>query len=166
VQAAALERERVLILEDEPIIALDTQEICERAGASVVLAPTVPQALRFAEDPAISAEPVCQALGRRRVPFIFFTGMRQWPQNRWPAIPVVQKPAVPAAILGALKFVLLADPHDVGLEARDRDDETLARIDQLIAEGDNSGSCVSVTPLRSSTRRVLIPRPARACLRR
>src|SRR5215469_13241025 len=78
VQAAALEGERILILEDELLIALNIQEICETEGATVVLAPTVPQALRFAENPAVSAgildirvgcedaEPVCEALGRRR----------------------------------------------------------------------------------------------------
>jgi hypothetical protein len=36
------------------------------------------------------------------VPFVFFSGMSQQELRRWPSAPVVQKPAGPAAIIGAL----------------------------------------------------------------
>ena len=52
------------------------------------------------------AEPVCDALNRRAVPFIFFTGLSGALPPRFAATPVVSKPAEPRKIVGALKFVL------------------------------------------------------------
>ena len=147
--AATLQGERFLVVEDEPLIAIDVQATLERAGASVVVARTMPEALRYAESPALSAgvldfrvgshdaEPVCEALNRRAVPFIFFTGLAGQLSSRWAATPVVGKPATPEKIVGALQFVLSPDAREIVIECQGRraDRERLARIDQVILAG-------------------------------
>jgi hypothetical protein len=55
VQAASLKGERLLVVEDEPLIAMDVQASLEREGASVLIARTMPEVLRLAEFPALSA---------------------------------------------------------------------------------------------------------------
>jgi len=86
-QCPILRGERFLVVDDEPLIAIDVQATLERAGARVVVARTIREALRYADYPGLSAgvldfrvgdddaEPVCEALNRRAVPFIFFTGL-------------------------------------------------------------------------------------------
>ena len=54
-QTATLQGERLLIVEDEPLIAMDLQATFEREGARVVLAHTMPEALRYADTAALSA---------------------------------------------------------------------------------------------------------------
>jgi DNA-binding response OmpR family regulator len=83
VLSSALAYERLLLADDEPIIAMDLQEVLEDEGAMVFPASSVTQALRLAQTPALSAavidiqlrtenaEPVCDALSQRQVPFIF-----------------------------------------------------------------------------------------------
>jgi hypothetical protein len=116
----------------------------------VIVARTLPEALQYASYPALSvgvldfrigsddAEPVCAALSRRKVPFIFFTGLAERLPGRWQATPVVQKPARPETIIGALKFVLLPETRDI-IAARPSFSgvERLARIDRTIAEGED-----------------------------
>jgi DNA-binding response OmpR family regulator len=149
VHAAALEGERILLLEDEPLIAFDVREVLESEGATVLVAPTISEALQCACHPTLSAgvldvvvhgdhaEPVCEALSRRGVPFVFFTGMSSRPLIRWPGAPIVQKPAASAAIVGALKFALSADTSDIVVEPESaQEDASVARIDKLIFDGE------------------------------
>jgi len=124
VQTATLQGERLLIVEDEPLIAIDLQATFEREGARVVRAHTMAEALRYADSAALSArvldfrvgsndaDPVCEALIRREVPFIFFTGLSGALPERWAATPIVPKPAAPETIIGALKFVLTPEARE------------------------------------------------------
>lgn len=92
-QGTSLQGERFLIVEDRWLIAMELQRVLERESATVVQARNLPQALLYANDPALSAgiidfrlgdddaEPVCEALSRRNVPFIFFTGLSLLPQR-------------------------------------------------------------------------------------
>jgi CheY-like chemotaxis protein len=76
----------ILVAEDEPLIALDVKQTFEDEGAQVIVARTLPDALRGAEHPALSAAVVDYALGdsdssgicermlQRRIPFIVYTG--------------------------------------------------------------------------------------------
>src|SRR5215475_4584082 len=105
VRTATLQGERLLVVEDEPLIALDLQATFEREGARVVRAHTMSEALRYADYAALSAgvldfrvgsndaDPICEALTRRAVPFIFFTGLSGALPERWSATPIVPKPA-------------------------------------------------------------------------
>jgi hypothetical protein len=60
-----------------------------------------------------NVEPICKVLNRRKVPFIFFTGLAGRLSDYWAATLVVPKPADPAEIVGALKFVLSPDTRDI-----------------------------------------------------
>jgi DNA-binding response OmpR family regulator len=94
-QSAILQGEQFLVVDDKPLIAMDVQATLEREGASVVVARTIPEALRYADYPVLSAgvldfrvgdadaQPVCEALNRRAVPFIFFTGLSGPLSQRW-----------------------------------------------------------------------------------
>jgi len=149
-QTATLQGERLLILEDEPLIAMDLQATFEREGARVVLARTMRQALRYADAAALSAgvldfrvgsnhaDPVCEALTRRDVPFIFFTGLSGALPKKWAATPIVAKPATAQTIIGALKFVLSPETRDIIVRSQRGDDESrkFAQLERAISEGE------------------------------
>jgi len=149
VQTATLRGERLLIVEDEPLIAIDLQATLEREGARVIRAHTMPEALRYAYSAALSAgvldfrvgsdnaDPVCEALAQREVPFIFFTGLSGALPERWAATPIVPKPAAPETIIGALKFVLSPEAREIVLRSQSGDgDRNLARIEEAISAGE------------------------------
>jgi len=140
--------ERVLIAEDQSLIALELTSLLEQEGASVILAATVSKALQVVGTPGLSAgvldmrlrdedvDPVCQALCGHQVPFVFYTGMPVT-RERWPAVPVIQKRATPAAIVGALKYVLSADRHDSFWSASlDSHDAEVTSAERRVAEGE------------------------------
>ena len=148
-QTATLRGERLLIVEDEPLIAIDLQATLEREGARVIRAHTMPEALRYAYSAALSAgvldfrvgsdnaDPVCEALTQREVPFIFFTGLSGALPERWAATPIVPKPAAPETIIGALKFVLSPEAREIVLRSQRGDgDRNLARIEEAISAGE------------------------------
>ena len=148
-QTATLRGERLLIVEDEPLIAIDLQATLEREGARVIRAHTMPEALRYAYSAALSAgvldfrvgsdnaDPVCEALAQREVPFIFFTGLSGALPERWAATPIVPKPAAPETIIGALKFVLSPEAREIVLRSQSGDgDRNLARIEEAISAGE------------------------------
>ena len=83
----ALAGRRVLVVEDEALIAMNVQEMLDALGCVVVAAPTrVEEALAALEDGGIDAVlldvnlhgqpsfPVADALAAREVPFVFATG--------------------------------------------------------------------------------------------
>lgn len=117
--------ERLLIAEDEPLITIELERLLEQEGATVFSAPCVSKALHLADVPALSAgiidirlgaekaDPVCEALDRRQVPFILYTGNPETAQDRWPTAPIIGKPASAAAIVGAIKYIISADRRDI-----------------------------------------------------
>ena len=54
---------RVLVVEDEPLIAMDIEQALETAGASVVIAATLDEALRLTEQGSLSAAILDLVLG-------------------------------------------------------------------------------------------------------
>jgi DNA-binding response OmpR family regulator len=76
----------VLLVEDEPIILLDIKQHLEDAGASVLVARRLQEALRLAEQQGLSAglldyrlgnddsSPVCRRLNERKIPFVVYSG--------------------------------------------------------------------------------------------
>jgi len=149
-QTATLHGERLLILEDEPLIALDLQATFEREGARVVLAHTMREALRYANSGPLSAgvldfrvgeenaDSVCETLARREVPFIFFTGLSGALPERWAAMPIVPKPARAETIIGALKFVLSPEMREIRVRSQRTDDDRrkFSQLEQAISEGE------------------------------
>lgn len=115
---------RVLVVEDEPLLALNYGEIIAGAGAKVVgPATTLEEALELAEADRISVAlldiridyqeiwPVARVLAGRGVPFVFCTGHfdRLTISREWADRPILSKPVGALQIIKALKEAA-ADP--------------------------------------------------------
>lgn len=112
-------RMRILIIEDEPIIALDLQDLLEDAGFDVVgVAEQLATAMELIESAAfdaaivdanlrgVSSSPAALALADRRVPFIVLSGYSLKQQDAAFASAVfIQKPCRPAQLISALKAI-------------------------------------------------------------
>jgi DNA-binding response OmpR family regulator len=96
----------ILVVEDEPLIALDLHAALYAAGAGIIAATNAKEALRLISRNEISAAvidirlgnqdslEVCQALFHHRVPFLFFTAHADADLLKaWPEVPVLLKPA-------------------------------------------------------------------------
>ncbi|HXE24316.1 MAG TPA: response regulator [Roseiarcus sp.] len=111
---------RVLVVEDDPLMAMDLEDTLADAGAVVVdLCRTLDEAMARAngDDFAVAvldfglgtdtASPVARRLVRRGVPFILYTGKSSGDPSlaEW-ACPIVQKPASPRELVSAVRTVL------------------------------------------------------------
>lgn len=105
----------ILIVEDEPLIALDLHAALSAAGAGIIAATDATEALRLISRNEISAAvidvklgdrdllKVCQALFHHRVPFLFHTGYAEADLVKaWPEVPVLVKPAWPHEIVACI----------------------------------------------------------------
>ena len=94
----------ILIVEDEPLIALEVHAAFRATGASIVSAANTREALRTISLPDLSAAVVdinlgggdcslvCKRLSERGIPFVFYTGdARADILRQWPAAPVLTK---------------------------------------------------------------------------
>jgi DNA-binding response OmpR family regulator len=97
----------ILIVEDEPLIALDLHAALSAAGAGIIAATDIPEALRLILRNEVSAavldvnlggrdcDAVCQALLHNGIPFLFYTGHPDAQiLKAWPEVPVLKKPMV------------------------------------------------------------------------
>ena len=114
---------RVLIVEDESLVAMLLETILEDMGCVPVgPAATVDEGLRMASEPVDAALldvnvagrqvfPIAQALKDRGVPFVFSTGYGEGGlPDEWRGLPTLQKPFTEAAVRDALmKAMGLAD---------------------------------------------------------
>jgi DNA-binding response OmpR family regulator len=112
---------RILIVEDEAVIAFDLTEALTEAGAAVVgPAMTLTTAFRHATDGELSAAlldvrlgsetvfPVAKALFDRGIPLAFHTGDPDASTlgSGWPESEILTKPASREAVVGALAKLL------------------------------------------------------------
>jgi DNA-binding response OmpR family regulator len=119
--AGALADARVLIVEDDAIIAMDLETTLGEAGAEVAgPCRTVKDGLIAAAERDLSAalldiqlgnetvEPVAQLLARQNIPFAFYTGQADTRSIRlnWPERKIISKPARPKAIVNALAEII------------------------------------------------------------
>lgn len=117
----ALKGRDILVVEDEPLIALDLQITLEDSGASVRTARTLARALELvaqeAPDGAIldvtlgdskTCEPVARELQRLGVPFLLHSGDldRQGELIHRLGAPVIAKPASNSVLIGRLSALL------------------------------------------------------------
>jgi len=109
----------ILVVEDEPVIALDIQKALRHAGASVVTAGMVESSLFTTEHPELSGAvidlhlgtgsgtTVCRRLKQLGVPFVVYTG---YPpllvRAEFPDVPVISKPADPGQVVAELARLL------------------------------------------------------------
>ena len=114
----ALARCFVLVVEDEPLIALHIASSFKHAGAEVVISRTVEDAMEKAELPNLTAaiidhalqdglttSDVCAKLKERNVPFIVYSGYNKI-QGACAAGELVQKPASPEMLVATLTGLL------------------------------------------------------------
>ncbi|HEY7552779.1 MAG TPA: response regulator [Hyphomicrobiaceae bacterium] len=94
----------ILIVEDEPLIALEVHAAFRAAGANIASAADAQEALRMINVPGLSAalvdinlgsgdcSAVCERLARQGIPFVFYTGeARPDILLKWPSAPVLTK---------------------------------------------------------------------------
>ena len=108
---------RILIVEDDPFIAMDLEDALTEAGYSVCgMVGTVSEGLRRIEnDPPELAtldyhlgretsEPIARALDERCIPYCYVSGNA----NELPdaAAPVISKPVAPSTVLRALERLI------------------------------------------------------------
>jgi CheY-like chemotaxis protein len=103
----------VLVIEDEPLVALDTTEALRFAGAQVTCAHSVLDARVAVEMSRIDAavvdiklgaenvSPLCRLLAERGIPFVFHSGYANAPDG-WDHLPIVEKPASHEQIVDAV----------------------------------------------------------------
>ena len=118
---ARLDGVRILVVDDEFMIALDIEATLLEAGADVVaLCMTLSEALSVAalEKVAIAtldirlgrdtSEAVAALLAERGIPFVFYSGqsLPNEMRERWPRSLLVAKPAEPRQLVDALAAAL------------------------------------------------------------
>jgi DNA-binding response OmpR family regulator len=111
----------ILIVEDEPVIALDIGEALKSAGARVVMAGTLPEALSVAEEPNLSAavldhglmdgnsSQVCARLKERDIPFVIYSGFGKLDGACSSGV-LVDKPAHPQVLVVTIAGLLRGRP--------------------------------------------------------
>jgi DNA-binding NtrC family response regulator len=118
---ARLDGIRVLVADDEILIALDVEATFTEAGAEVVpLCMTSSEALAGAASGNVSvaildirlgqetSEAVAALLAERGIPFIFYSGqpLPDDMRERWPLSPLVVKPADPRQLVETVATLL------------------------------------------------------------
>lgn len=111
----------VLVVEDEPIIALDIVHGLTEAGARVVSARTLADALNKAQEPELSAavldhklssddtSEVCTLLEGRNIPFVLYSGFSRL-DGACGRAAIVPKPASPHVLVTTLVGLLRSRP--------------------------------------------------------
>jgi len=118
---SVLEERRILVVEDEELVALELSTELSRLGWAIVgPAATLAEAQALLDkgvDAAVldvnlrgrPVYPVAEVLRQQQVPFVFCTGYEMVdPDGRFADVPVIRKPAHPAAVSAALSDLLLA----------------------------------------------------------
>ena len=107
----------ILVVEDEPLVALDIAQGLQAAGAAVLTAHTLVDGIRLASYPDLSAAVVdfgfkdgdgstlCQRLKERGVPFLLHTGYTHVHEACSSAM-VVPKPAAPEQLVSAIESLI------------------------------------------------------------
>jgi len=112
----------ILVVEDEPLIALEVTSLLQSAGAQVVGARTCQAGLVAIEQYRVFAAvldyaligdnvaPLCRALAERKIPFMFYSGCSELERSYAKAV-IVQKPARGEALLGAMAGLVAQVTH-------------------------------------------------------
>jgi DNA-binding response OmpR family regulator len=112
---------RILVVEDDPLLLMDLETILTDAGADLVgVCRSVAEALPCVEAEGLAAAvldfrlgcetatPIARLLAARGTPFMFYTGQVDTEPGlaEWPDRKVVQKPALPRAIVAAVAALI------------------------------------------------------------
>jgi DNA-binding response OmpR family regulator len=110
----------ILIVEDEPLIALEVHAAFSAAGANILTAADSEEAMGMISLPDLSAavvdinlgrggdcSAVCKRLSDRGIPFVFYTGdVRADILLKWPEAPVLTKLANKERVVEVIAGVL------------------------------------------------------------
>jgi DNA-binding response OmpR family regulator len=109
----------ILLVEDDPIIALDIRHTPESAGATVIgPAHSVAAAAALLDQMPIDAAvldhlivggdslPLAEELSRRNVKFLFHASHRGALPQRFPDAPVIDKPSRPGELVAAVQALV------------------------------------------------------------
>jgi DNA-binding LytR/AlgR family response regulator len=121
---AKLTERRILVLEDEPLVALEVAAVLVRHGATVVgPAGDVASARQLIAGSQIdgavldvnlgheSVAPLARELGELKIPFVFLTGYDERDMSPlWRSHPILRKPMVAAELVDALTHACLPSP--------------------------------------------------------
>jgi DNA-binding response OmpR family regulator len=117
VEPLPLRGRSILVVEDEPIIAVDIADCFQQAGACVYSAHNLRDGLRLAGHPDVSAAVVdfglgdgdgaalCELLNERCIPFVLHTGYAH-PSAACQAGVLVPKPAAPIELVTTIARLL------------------------------------------------------------
>ena len=108
--------QRILIVEDEPLIGIDLEAAVKDSGGIVVaIASTVVDATQSVETETLHgaivdlrlrhelATPVLERLVTRNIPFVIHSGQADAAiEAEWPGVPIIDKPALPETVMAAL----------------------------------------------------------------
>ncbi len=115
---------RILLVEDELLIAFDLKSIVREARGEVAAhASSLARALKLADTPNLSLAildfrlgskdslPVAAKLHAAGVPFIFHTASAHPAMPEiWPSVPILRKPAAPGRLVSALASLAIKRP--------------------------------------------------------
>lgn len=110
---------RILLLEDEPLIALEVEDLCREHGAEAIITHSVFEEAQSALDEPFdiavvdlilrgkSALPLADQLLRARTPIVFTSGGDADGQlaKRFPDAPLVRKPYTGMELIDAMRAV-------------------------------------------------------------
>jgi DNA-binding response OmpR family regulator len=111
----------ILVVEDEPLIAMHITQTFEAAGAHVVTARTLREAICLAETDGLSAvvldhalgdgesSKLCSRLKEREIPFVLYSGFADL-EGAYEGALLVPKPADPAVLVTTVEAVLRLPP--------------------------------------------------------
>jgi DNA-binding response OmpR family regulator len=117
VEALSLRGRSILVVEDEPLVALHLETVLHSAGAKVLSACTLDSALHLAERAGLSAAvldfglsqndcgPVCERLRERGIPFVIYSGYSDL-RLKFPDVLIVPKPADLNDVVAAVSALL------------------------------------------------------------
>ncbi|MGO9174270.1 MAG: response regulator [Rhodomicrobium sp.] len=115
---------RILLVEDEVLIALEVKSIVREAHGEIIAhAPSLPRAMKLADTPNLSLAildfwlgskdslPVAAKLRAAGVPFIFHTASNVPVLSEiWPRVPIVPKPATSGRLVSTLVSLVAKRP--------------------------------------------------------
>ena len=110
---------RVLIIEDDPFIAMDLEDTLVEAGYHVCgLAGSVEEGLSSIEreSPSLAtldyhlgrdtSDAIADALDKRRIPYVYISGNAH--ELDWATAPVISKPVAPRTVVRTLENLIAA----------------------------------------------------------
>ena len=112
----------ILVVEDEPLVALEIVDTLTACGAHVVSASRVAEAVSSVDLHRIAAavldinldgengSVLCQHLSQREIPFLFYTGYATAPDG-WRDVPIITKPGHGTHIVDTVERLWASHEH-------------------------------------------------------